>query len=989
MSRPLPVRPRSDLEAALAAALSGEVRFDAVTRGIYATDASMYAIDPIGVAFPRDADDVVAAVEVARRFGVPVLPRGAGTSLAGQAVGHAVVLDLSRHMHGVVALDAEARTARVQPGLVQDELNLAAGRHGLFFAPDTSTSNRATLGGMIGNNSCGSRSARYGMTIDHVEGLDVVLSDGSRARLGPLGPEEATRRARGDTLEARLYREVSRVVAERAGAIRTGFPPHWRRSGGYRLERVLPEAGPLDLSKLVVGSEGTLAVVVEAQVRLVPRPAAVAALAGHFATVEAAIAAVDDALDAGAAVIELVDGTILSLARRSPLHRHLVSVLEGEPGALLWVELYGDTGSEAQGGAGTLEARWRAGGHGYAVVRATTAAEQRRFRDLRKAGLGLLMAAGEGRERTLAFVEDTAVDPRRLPEYVRRFTEVLQRHGLRAGYYGHASAGCLHIRPFMDLTRPGEVAKMRSVAEEVVGLVAEFGGMNASEHGDGLARAEFSRRLFGDELYEAMREVKRAFDPDNRLNPGKKVDAPAMTENLREPALPEAGPLVTHFDFGGPGGMRDHANRCMRVAACRRPAEAGGTMCPSFMATREEEHSTRGRAMALVQALSSPDPKAALGDAGLHAALDLCLECKACRTECPLSVDMARLKAEFLAHRHDVHGVPLGTRLFGHAREVNRLGAAVAPLANAALGAGVVRRIMEGAAGIDRRRRLPRFRRETLQRWFAGRGRNGGVVGAGNAARDGGRRERGRVVFLADSFTSYTEPEIGRAAIRLLERAGWEVDLAGGVCCGRALISKGLLREARERQRLLVERLAPLAREGVPVVGCEPSCVMTLRDELPALATDRDGARAVAREARLVDELLAQELEEGALRLDGGPDVPTRRVLFHPHCHQKAGGAVGGSAALLERLPGTELTVLDAGCCGMAGSFGYEREHYELSLAIGGLRLFPAVQGAPDAVIAATGTSCRQQIAHGTGREAVHPVVLAAEAVWGRTVERR
>jgi FAD/FMN-containing dehydrogenase len=777
----------ADLEQALKAAIGGEVRFDRLTRRIYSTDASIYSIEPIGVAFPRSADDVSAAVEVAKRFGVPVLPRGAGTSLAGQTVGHAVVLDFLANMHALIGIDAEARTARVQPGVVQDDLNAAAAKHGLLFAPDTSTANRATLGGMIGNNSCGSRSARYGMTVDHVESLQVVLADGSRATLGAVSPDDAVARARANSLEGQLYRDVPALVERRGNAIRTGFPPYWRRSGGYRLERLLPERGAFDLSKVVVGSEGTLAITTEATVRLVQLPGAVAALAGHFESVDAALAAVDDAIDCNAAAIELVDRAILNLARVSPLHSHLVSVLNGDPGALLWVEFYGDSPAEAASHALALEERWRRGGHGYAMVRASTPAELKRFREMRKAGLGLLSAAGQGNERSIAFVEDTAVDPRQLRAYTERFARILDRHGLRAGFYGHASAGCLHIRPFMDLGQPGEVAKMRAVAEEVASLVQEFGGMNSSEHGDGLVRAEFSRQLFGHDLYEAMRELKRAFDPENRLNPGKKVDPPSMTDSLREPNLPRALPL-RHNSLSNKTACAAPPIAAYAWARAASPRASGGTMCPSFMATRDERHSTRGRANALVNALSSPDPRAALGDDALHDALDLCLECKACKTECPMSVDMATLKSEALYHRYAQKGTPLSARFFGHARRINQLGSRFASLANAFARTG--RGLTERVVGIDRRRPLPVFARQSLGAWFRGR------VPQGTG-------RRGDVVFFGDSFSSYTEPEIGIASIELLERAGWRVRLVDDVCCGRSLISKGLLDAARQRHEAI------------------------------------------------------------------------------------------------------------------------------------------------------------------------------------------
>jgi FAD/FMN-containing dehydrogenase/Fe-S oxidoreductase len=957
-----------DLRAALARELDGEVAFDAYTRHLFSTDASMYAIEPLGVVTPRHADDVVAAVAVAARFGVPVLPRGAGTSHCGQTVGAAVVLDLSRHLDGIVELDPEQRTARVQPGVVQDQLNRAAGAHGLMFAPDTSTANRATIGGMIGNNSCGSRSARYGMTVDHVQGLEVVLSDATSARFEPVDDAEVARRAAAPTLEGRLYRYLPRLVETHRHAIETGFPPMWRRAGGYRLDR-LADADPFDLATLVVGSEGTLVTVTEATVGLVPVPRHTVGLVGHFHSTAEAIAATESAMAAGAAAVELVDRFILDLSRRSPEHAHLADVLEGDPSALLVVEFHADEAAEATAAADALQRRWRGEGYGYAVLQVDTPSQQRQIRELRKAGLGLLMASGVGRERSLAFVEDTAVDPRHLAEYTERFRDILDAHGLRAGFYGHASAGCLHVRPFMDLTAPGEIAKMHAVATEVAELVASYGGVNSSEHGDGLARSEFNRTLFGDELYEAMRQVKSTFDPDGRMNPGKVVDAPPMTEHLREPALPTPTPLPTMFDFGGPTGMFDHANRCMRIGACRKTT--GGTMCPSYRATRQEEHSTRGRANALVKALSDPAGAAALGDERLHEILDLCLECKACKAECPLSVDMATMKSEFLHAYHARHGVPLRSRLFARIRGLNRLGSATAPVSNWSTRSDLARRVLERLVGIDRRRPLPSFAAATLPRWFARRPRPDGPA------------PKGDVVVLADSFTSFTEPGIGRAGVRLLERAGYRVQLESGGCCGRAAISKGLLDEARASAADLVARLRPAAEAGVPIVGLEPSCLLTLRDEHPDLLGDA-ATSAVAAQARLIEDLLVEAIDDGSLVVPSGGSPARRRILFHGHCHQKASVGTASTVALLERIPGAEVAVLDAGCCGMAGSFGFETEHYELSMDIGAAQLFPAVEAEDDAtLVAATGVSCRQQIGHGTGRTAHHPIELLEQVLDG------
>lgn len=597
----------TSLQTALARELAGEVAFDEYTRHLYARDASMYSITPRGVVAPRDADDVVAAVTLAAEHGVPVLPRGAGTSLAGQTVGDALVLDFSRHMAEIVDLDPETRTARVQPGVVQDQLNRAAARYSLMFGPDTSTSNRATLGGMIGNNSAGSGSVRYGMTIDHVQALDVVLSDATRARFGPVSPAEVAARAAGSTREAMIYRELPALVAAHAEVIDTDFPGFWRRAGGYRLDRLARPDTPFDLAKFVVGAEGTLVVVTEATVGLVPKPPHTVIAVGHFRSTQAAISATGDALACDPAAVELMDRTILDLSRQKIEYAALGEILHDDPDALLFVSFSGDDRSALLRQLDELTELWAEHGHGYHTLRAETPTQQSALLKVRKSGLGLLMAASTGSNRPLAFVEDTAVPPARLAEYTARFAEVLDRHGMRAGFYGHCSVGCLHIRPFVDLSRPDEVARMRSVAEEIRDLVVEFGGANSSEHGDGLARSEFNRRLFGDRLYEAMRQVKRIFDPDNLMNPGKIVDAPAMTENLRDALLREAKPLPTALDLtvlaGGSDGMRGAADRCMNIGLCRKTD--AGVMCPSYQATLREQDSTRGRA----NAWSRPSPR--------------------------------------------------------------------------------------------------------------------------------------------------------------------------------------------------------------------------------------------------------------------------------------------------------------------------------------------------------------------------------------------
>ncbi|MEV8415599.1 FAD-linked oxidase C-terminal domain-containing protein [Streptomyces niveus] len=966
------------LQRDLARDLDGEVQFDDYTRQLFARDASMYAITPLGVVFPRNADDVAAAVAAAAAHQVSVVPRGAGTSLAGQTVGPGLVLDLSRYMNNIVELDAGSGTALVEAGVVQDQLNRAASPWGLMFGPDTSTSNRATIGGMIGNNSAGSGSVRHGMTIDHVRELDVVLSDASRVRLDRVDEATRAQRAARPTLEGALYRELPEIVRANYAAIADGFPAHWRRACGYRLDRLAREDTVFDLAKFVVGSEGTLAVATSALVDLVPKPSRTVIAVGHFTSVAGAIDATQDALACDPAAVELMDRTILDLSRRKIEYASLGDLLNGDPEALLFVSFSGDDEAELLGQLKRLTGLWSRNGHGYHTLRAVTPAQQASLLKVRKAGLGLLMAASEGTRRPLAFVEDTAVDPIHLTEYTRRFKEVLDRHEMTAGFYGHCSVGCLHIRPYLDLTDPADVVKMRSVAVEIKDLVAEYGGVNSSEHGDGLARSEFNREIFGDALYDAMRQVKRLFDPDNVLNPGKIVDAPSMTDNLRDAALPPAEPLRTRLSFevvgagagsaDGTGAMRAAADRCMNIGLCRK--SGSGTMCPSYMATRKEEDSTRGRAAALVKALSEPDPRAALGDERLHEVLDLCLMCKACKSECPLGVDMATLKSEALSHHHDIHGVPLRSRLFGSIRLLNRLGSATAPLSNLPGRIPLVRRLMDRTVGIAPARPLPVFVRQNLTRWFRRRKNTTHPI------------TQGTVTYLADSFTTFTEPDIGRAAVQLLELSGWDVRLESGVCCGRSSLSKGLVDDAKNKARHLADTLSKATEAGSPVVGCEPSCLMTLRDEHLSLLPDDPAVKDIAGRVRQVEELLVEAIDDGRLRPREDSWLAGRTLVYHGHCHQKAEVGTAATVALLNRIPGVSVVELDAGCCGMAGSFGFESEHYDVSMTVGEDRLFPAITAEPaETVVVATGVSCRQQIFHGTARDAWHPVQLLWEAV--------
>jgi len=950
-----------DLEQALRRRVEGEVRFDKMTRHLYSTDASIYQIEPIGVVFPRHAGDVQAVLETANEFRVPILPRGGGTSLAGQTVGQAVVLDFSRHMNQILEVNREERWCRVQPGVVQDELNAHVRPAGLLFGPDTSTSNRATLGGMLGNNSAGAHSIAYGLTVDHVLELTVLLSDGAQVRFADVTPEELEVKRRQSGLEGHIYLEVSRLIAEHRDEILARYPKILRRVSGYNLDQFVRDK-PFNLARLAVGSEGTLVAVVEAKMRLVPHPPKTALDVIHFRTLDEALDASPAILETGPYAVELTDKMILDLARGNIEQSKRLGFVQGDPAAILIVEYAGESEGEVKAKVEALESLRSRSRMGYAATITQAPEEQQSIWKLRKAGLGLLLGM-KGEKKPVAFVEDTAVDPARLPEFTRHFKEILAKHGAEAGYYGHCSVGCLHIRPLINLKETAGVAQMLAIANEITDLVLAFGGALSGEHGDGLARSHFNAKLYGPQLYDAFRQVKQGFDPNNLMNPGKIVDAPPMTENLRYGSSYKTWEPETTLDFSGQGGFAAAVEMCNGVGVCRKKLE--GTMCPSYMATLDEEHSTRGRANALRTVLSGQIPQSEFTGRRLFEVLDLCLECKACKAECPSNVDMAKLKYEFLAHYYRANGLPLRNRLFGRIADLSRWGSRVAPLVNWLNGLEVSRWLLERFVGIDRRRPLPRLASTTFLDWFS-RHTPGNGVGA-----------RGTVLLFHDTFTTYHTPEVAIAATRLLERLGYRVELAEKWCCGRPLISKGMLGEAQAHARLNVSALGPFALRGVPIVGLEPSCLLTLRDEYPDLIRD-ETASAVARQAFLLEEFLLEEQKTGRLVW---PERSGGRVLLHGHCHQKALSGTA-STVLVLRAAGYEVSEIDAGCCGMAGSFGFEKEHYELSVAIARRKLVPTIEAVGrDVTIAAAGISCRQQIEHLTDRRARHPAELLWDAL--------
>jgi FAD/FMN-containing dehydrogenase/Fe-S oxidoreductase len=951
---------RPALQRALESEIRGEVRFDRVSRALYATDASVYQIEPLGVVLPRSRGDLARIVRICARFRCPLTMRGGGTSQAGQAIGEGLVVDTSKYLNAVLELNAAGRWVRVEPGLVLDDLNAQLLPHGLRFAPDISTASRATIGGMMANNSSGARSVLYGKTIDHVLAQEVVLSDGSIVQMRALAGSDVDRIAAQDTLEGACYRVVRSLASQHREEIARRYPKVLRRVGGYNLDAFVREDEPFNLARLLVGSEGTLGVVLSATLNLVPLPRAKAVLAIQFASLPESLAAAPRILRHRPSAVEVMDRFILDHTYQSaPLHALRQSFVEGDPEALLCVEFYGDRPEELPPRLEALEADLRGAGLGYRYHHALDPAGQAKIWSLREAALGLSMAM-KGDAKSLSFVEDTAVDPEHLRDYIERFLAIVRAHGTSAGIYAHASVGCLHVRPVVNMKTEDGVRTFESLANAVSDLVLEYGGALSGEHGDGLVRSPFMRKMFGAELYEAFRTIKRTFDPDGILNPGKIVDAPPLTSHLRFGPAYATRAIEAHFDYGGHGGLAGAVEMCSGLGVCRKTRE--GTMCPSYMATREEQHSTRGRADVLRLAIAGRLGEAGLGDDGVYATLDLCLECRACKSECPVGVDVARFKSEFLADHHARHGTPLDARALGRARALARWGSRLAPLSNWMLERHSVRRLNERLLGIDRRRTLPRFRRRTLETFVAesSRGRN-------EAPAPPGAR------LFVDTFTNHYDPEIGVAALDVLRAAGLRPGLARNVCCGRPQMSKGLLPEARALSARNARLLYADAAEGRPLVFCEPSCLSAVREDAPDLLRGeaRRQAETVARASVLFEEAVAPRVAHLAL----GP-CP-RTLVLHGHCHQKSMGLVPAARQLLAAPPGATVVDLDAGCCGMAGSFGYAREHYDISQAIGERRLFPAVRAKPaGAVIVAAGTSCRHQIAHFTGETAVHPATL-------------
>jgi FAD/FMN-containing dehydrogenase/Fe-S oxidoreductase len=950
----------SGLARRLRREIEGEVLFDAASRGRYATDASIYQIDPLGVVIPKTENDVATVLDIARELGVPVLPRGAGTSQCGQTVGAALVIDTSRHLNRIVEVDAQARTAWVEPGVVLDHLNAHLRTHKLWYPVDVSTSAQATLGGMTGNNSCGARSIRYGNMVHNVAAIDVWLADGTACTFGP-----AADAATGPARYRELVAAVHAIAAREAPEIEARWPKVLRRVQGYNLDMVQPHRDH-NLAHLLVGSEGTLAWFRRLKLSLAPVPPRKVLGVTHFSTFYAAMDLTREIVKLDPDAVELVDRTMIGLARERAEFRPVVDkFFLGEPDAILLVEFAGDDDAVLRARLDRLEQLVADHGHPDAVVKVTDAAQQRAIWEVRKAGLNIMMSM-KGDGKPVSFIEDCAVPLEHLAEYTRRLDEVFARHGTRGTWYAHASVGTLHVRPVLDMKNDGAV-KMRAIAEEACALVREYKGAFSGEHGDGLVRSEWIEPILGARLTGALGEIKALFDPDNRFNPGKIVRPTRMDDRSLFRYAPgyKHLPVRTGLDWSEWGGLASATEMCNNNGHCRK--FDAGTMCPSYRVTRDEQHVTRGRANTLRLALSGQLGDPAESAAQVDAALDLCVGCKGCRRECPTGVDMARFKVEWKHQRRAGQPLSLRDKLIAHLPRYAPWASRLSLLANATHWLPGAARLLERVAGLSASRRMPRWR--------------------GDAFRDGEvtARRGTPVILFADTFNRYFEPENLRAAVAVLEAGGYAVEVASPpagerpLCCGRTYLSAGLLDEAKAEAVRVLAALAPALENGVPVIGLEPSCLYTFVDEYTVLGLGPQ-AEKLARAATTFEEFLVKEQAAGrcSLTFRSGP----KRALLHGHCHQKSFGALDSVRKALGMVPELEVAVVESSCCGMAGSFGYEVEHQAVSRAMGELSLLPAVRAEdPTTVIVADGTSCRHQIADGASREAIHVARVLAAAL--------
>ena len=950
--------------------LQGEVLFDAATRGRYSTDASIYQIEPIGVVIPQTEEDAVTAMQIALDAGVAVLPRGGGTSQCGQTVGEALIIDVSKYLRHVVDFNAEARTAVVQPGVVLDQLNAFLKPHGLWFPVDVSTSAQATIGGMTGNNSCGSRSIFYGNMVHNVRGVYAVLADGNEYHFG-AAPSDLSQ-IDGPQSYRELVQKIRDIAVANADEIEARYPKLLRRVGGYNLDMV--SGMEFNMAHLLVGSEGTLAYSKRVHLNLSALPKHKTLGVCHFKTFYKSMEAPQQIVKLKPTAVELVDRTMIGLARSNAAFRPIVEkFIKGDPDAILLVEFAGDDKDEQVARLKQLVELMGDLGHPDSVIEITDPNLQRDVWEVRKAGLNIMMSM-KGDGKPVSFIEDCAVPLEHLAEYTDRLTKVFEKHGTTGTWYAHASVGTLHVRPILNMREDG-AHKMRAIAEEAAAMVKQYKGSYSGEHGDGLVRSEWIAPFFGPKLTQAFENIKDIFDPKGLLNPGKIVRPSKQDDRSLFRFKPgyKTISIKTVLDWNEWGGMDKAVEMCNNNGHCRK--FDAGTMCPSFRVTRDEQHLTRGRANTLRLALSGQLGPDAFTSDEMHKAMDLCVSCKGCKRECPTGVDMAKMKVEFLHHYKQRHGFTLKDKLIAnlprYAPWVSKLG----PLANLAQAIG------RGFVGFASQRSLPNWRGNALSTLSPSGERQGNTWGE----RGQGEESREVVLFL-DTFTNYFDPENAHAALKVLEAAGYNVHLPQAkdtkrpLCCGRTYLATGMVDKARAEAQRTIDTLLPYIERGIPIVGLEPSCLLGMRDEFLSMMPTPQSAE-LALNAYLFEEFIARELDAGRFKLNL-KSLPQKKALLHGHCHQKAFAAMPAVLRVLKLIPDLQTELIESSCCGMAGSFGYDAEHYEVSMQMAEAALLPKVREAgKDTLIIADGTSCRHQIQDGAQREAVHVARVLADAL--------
>lgn len=965
----------------LAASLKGEFYDSNLWKKLYATDASVYRELPAGVAFPKDQDDIIQLVKFAGQNDLSLIPRSAGTSLAGQCVGDGIVVDVSKHMHSILEVNAKERWARVQPGVIRDELNFHLRPEGLLFGPNTSTSNRAMIGGMVGNNSCGSYSIVFGSTRDHILELSCVLSDGSTAVFKSCSREELEANAKLDSLEGKVYKQILSCLDDPKNqqSIEKGFPKKGvhRRNNGYSLDVLLETAAfgdhekPFNLATLICGSEGTLAMITEIKVNLEPVPPPKKALVcGHFDTVVDSLRGTQVAMKHKLQACELMDRLVLDCTRDSIEFSKYRFFVEGDPGAIIIAEIAEETEEALSKSVEALRADWGDQGLCYAspVVHEP---DLDKVWKLRAAGLGLLSNV-PGDKKPVAVVEDTAVSLEDLPAYIDEFGKMMDGFGQKAVYYAHAGAGELHLRPILDLKEEGDLKQFREIGLASAELVKKYDGSLAGEHGLGRVRAEFVPLVMGEEVYELFKEIKSTWDPQNLFNPGKLVEAEPMDVKLRYNAPQETRSFDTKMSYREEGGILRMAEKCNGSGDCRKLHLLGGTMCPSYMATRDEGATTRGRANMLREVLTNSEKANAFDSDELKEVMDLCLSCKGCTSECPSGVDMASMKAEWQYQYYKTHGIPFRAKMFGKIAESNSVASKVPFAYNMMVTNPLTASIGKWMLGVAQKRSLPTVGKQTVRKWHQ---KNWDSIRPEGAKK--------KVYFFSDEFTNYNDTFEGITSLKLLASLGYDVEIPKHEASGRSLISKGMLDEAAKIAEANVRLFSAIISESRPLIGIEPSAILSFRDEYKRLIPDdlRADLDRIQDHILTLEEFLVREIEEGNVSSGSFKDEE-RKLHLHGHCHQKSLSNLKLSEKLLSLPKNYEVETIPSGCCGMAGSFGYEADHYEVSMKIGELVLFPAVRKAPGRdIIVAAGTSCRHQIKDGTSRVAKHPAVILYEAL--------